>query len=130
MFFRPWLIALFALLFSLQATCAPLQLRSPTVEENQLESTASTESSTHDASVITPITQRHDPNDQIPSFHGEPDWRDNQALKLEAEREAGFVASSASDDEIPLPEFWPLFKICVVSAIGIAILKIIRDVRR
>lgn len=93
MFFRPWLTALFALLFSLQAICAAIQLRSPSYEDHQLEPAASTESS-DDASVITPLLQRHDPNDQIPGFQGEHDWRTDQALKLEAEREAGFVASS------------------------------------
>lgn len=34
----------------------------------------------------------------------------------------------ASDD--PLPQFWPLFKICIVSAIAICVLKIVRDLKR
>ncbi|CAG7962618.1 unnamed protein product [Penicillium salamii] len=131
--FRWLLTALCVLLFGLQATCAAIPTSSTSLSEKaRLEPSAGLEdlSPTQNAQTSIPVLQHHGANDQKLGFQRKTDWRNDEALKLQAEREAGFVASSFNDNEIPLPDFWPLFKISVVSAIAIAILKVIRDIRR
>ncbi|CAG8935940.1 unnamed protein product [Penicillium salamii] len=130
--FRWLLTVLCVLLFGLQATCAAIPTSSTSLGEARLEPSAGLEdlSTTQNAQTSIPVLKHHGANDQIIGFQRETDWRNDEALKLQAEREAGFVASSFNDNEIPLPDFWPLFKISVVSAIAIAILKVIRDIRR
>ncbi|KAJ6027004.1 hypothetical protein N7499_005109 [Penicillium canescens] len=59
-------------------------------------------------------------------------WREDEVLRLESMREAGFLPSSyEEDDEYPSSlDYWPLLQLCVVSAIVVCILKILRDCRR
>jgi hypothetical protein len=103
MFFHPLFTALFVLIFSLHATCATINVRSvpgPNTERG-LEPIAETiPPSLHAApAAILRRPKRHDMNDQIHGVHETTiDWRENQALKLQSEREAGFLPGSHEGD--------------------------------
>lgn len=103
MFMRRLLTALCVLLFSLQATCAAIQ----TVSGRTVDITNGSE--TDQAPQLHPTpnalasgslrrSDQSSANDQIHERHETIDWRQDQALKLEAEREAGFHASSQADE--------------------------------
>lgn len=112
MFMRRLLTALCVLLFSLQATCAAIQTVSGRSVDitNQIQSVDITNGSETDqaphlhptpnalASGSLRRSDQSGANDQIHERHETIDWRQDQALKLEAEREAGFHASSQADE--------------------------------
>jgi hypothetical protein len=99
MLFRPFFTALFVLLFSL-ATCATIDVRSgPSLDiDKTLEPTEPIPLSIPQTpAAILRRAKRHDTNDQTSTVHETIDWREDQALKLESEREAGFRPGSHDD---------------------------------
>lgn len=100
---RRLLTALCVLLFSLQATCAAIQAVSGRSVDitNGIEADQSPQLPPTPNALASGSLRHSDQssaNDQIHERHGTIDWRQDQALKLEAEREAGFHASSQADE--------------------------------
>lgn len=99
---RRLVTALCVLLFSLQATCAAIQTVSGrSVDINGFETHQPSQLSLDPNALASGSLRRShqsDSNDQINERHGTIDWRQDQALRLEAEREAGFHASPQTDE--------------------------------
>ncbi|CAG8095044.1 unnamed protein product [Penicillium nalgiovense] len=139
MLFRSLFITFFVLLFSFLAIGTPAGVRSVRIPrpDHTLETTTQTivqPQPIHDAASANALPRRvKKDHDTIPGRHETTiDWREDgsESLRLESEREAGFLPGSYHESDVPLPQFWPLFKICIVSAIAICVLKIVRDLKR
>ncbi|CRL20321.1 unnamed protein product [Penicillium camemberti] len=104
MFFRPLFTTFFVLLLSFLVTGAAIGARSVGISgpDNTLEATTQTiiqPQPIHDAPSITALPPRseHEDGGIIPGLHGTTvDWREDgsESLRLESEREAGFLPSS------------------------------------
>ncbi|KGO72418.1 hypothetical protein PEX1_061130 [Penicillium expansum] len=104
MFFRSLYTTFFVLLLSFLATAAPISTRSVQIpgSDNTLEATTQTilqSQPIHDAASVTALPPRFEleNHDTIPGLHKAAiDWREDgsESLKLESEREAGFLPSS------------------------------------
>ncbi|KAJ6132997.1 hypothetical protein N7471_008212 [Penicillium samsonianum] len=104
MLFRPLYTTFFVLLLSFLATGATIGVRSVRISEpdNTLEATTQTivqSQPNHDAASVAALPPRseHEDHDTIPGLHKTTiDWREDgsESLRLESEREAGFLPSS------------------------------------
>ncbi|KAJ5864551.1 uncharacterized protein N7529_006467 [Penicillium soppii] len=95
MFLRPFFTVLLVLLFCLHATCATIKIRSVPISNTKevLEHTTEPISpSIHDAPPVAAVLRRSKRHETT------IDWREDQALRLESEREAGFRLGSYDDN--------------------------------
>ncbi|CAG8910106.1 unnamed protein product [Penicillium egyptiacum] len=136
MLFRPLFTTFFVLLLSFSARGASIGARSGQISgpDKATTQTIIQPQPVYDAASANALAPRvEQDHDTIPRLHETTiDWREDgsESLRLESLREAGFLPSSYHESDDPLPQFWPLFKVCIVSAIAICILKIIRDLKR
>lgn len=100
MLIRPF-IAL--LLFFCLASCATILRSVPSTITNGIETAAHSSPSRYDAQPVglRRVNRRETSDDTAGSVHETPlDWREDEALRLESEREAGFrVESHPSNDD-------------------------------
>lgn len=107
MLFRPLFTVFHVLLFSRHTPCATIKGRiiqnlDSDISFEVMTDTANPPSIRDAAPVRAPLPRSnyHNEHDEIPVFHETTvDWREDQTLRLESEREAGFLPSWYGDEE-------------------------------
>ena len=79
-------------LWALCASVCAIAIPTTKLRNDHIESSTEIQA---DAKTV-PVLEHHT-DGQILGFRGQSNWKDDKALKLEAEREAGFVASSVDE---------------------------------